>query len=572
MVGDDRAGGREGPRRAAAGAAAARSSRPRTSPSRSPFPRRVATFDVSLVTPDGRCLRGRGRDADRARRRRRDRRPRRHAPLVAMLKAGSTRVHVTRGAEVREFATGPGFFKVEQDRALALVDDAVDAKRDRRCARPGAARGGAGRAGADRARRVRRRPLAARAAHQARREPAGGGCGEPVADVTGLRSGDLSALGGARPGDARPRSRAHDARRRSTSRSSAISASSSRSSRPRGSTCSRTGCCAGRTSSGRSSRRRTGWRRARSPASSTRTRSTARRARRPATPKLGAPLTSGYIAPLPGPRLVTLPSPFALAHGTGVEPRRWPKASSSRRSTRSTPSSSCSRSRFSRAPRTPSLDGARRRRSRSSAGGPKLALWVTFGGRGPAVRAGPRRPARGRDRHRLLRDEARATVPEGFGKLLLAGVLDARSSVLEEPRRDRRVRRDSSASAASRRSRSSRTATCSTFQKRSRARSWRGSARRRRRLRSMSSNGDIKFLTHEVGSLAKPPWLVKTSAGKPLEESDIEHARAWGEKLERRRARAARRAPPARTSATRTRSRAGRAATACGSRSRPAST
>lgn len=50
----------------------------------------------------------------------------RHAPLVAMLKAGSTRVHVGRN-EVREFATGPGFFKVEQDRALALVDDAVAA-------------------------------------------------------------------------------------------------------------------------------------------------------------------------------------------------------------------------------------------------------------------------------------------------------------------------------------------------------------------------------------------------------------------------------------------------------------
>ena len=42
---------------------------------------------------------------------------------------------------------------------------------------------------------------------------------------------------------------------------------------------------------------------------------------------------------------------------------------------------------------------------------------------------------------------------------------------------------------------------------------------------------EIKFLTHEVGSLAKPPWLVKTSAGKPLEESDIEHARTWGEKV-----------------------------------------
>ncbi len=50
----------------------------------------------------------------------------RHAPLIAMLKAGSTRVHVG-AAEVQEFATGPGFFKVEQDRAIALVDDAVSA-------------------------------------------------------------------------------------------------------------------------------------------------------------------------------------------------------------------------------------------------------------------------------------------------------------------------------------------------------------------------------------------------------------------------------------------------------------
>jgi F-type H+-transporting ATPase subunit epsilon len=51
----------------------------------------------------------------------------RHAPLVAMLKAGSTRVHVDEG-NVIEFATGSGFFKVEQDRALALVDDAIDAR------------------------------------------------------------------------------------------------------------------------------------------------------------------------------------------------------------------------------------------------------------------------------------------------------------------------------------------------------------------------------------------------------------------------------------------------------------
>jgi F-type H+-transporting ATPase subunit epsilon len=50
----------------------------------------------------------------------------RHAPLVAMLKAGSTRVHIGDG-NVQEYATGPGFFQVLEDRAIALVDDAVQA-------------------------------------------------------------------------------------------------------------------------------------------------------------------------------------------------------------------------------------------------------------------------------------------------------------------------------------------------------------------------------------------------------------------------------------------------------------
>ena len=50
----------------------------------------------------------------------------RHAPLVAMLNAGSTRVHLGDG-EIHEFATGPGFFQVLEDRAIALVDDAVKA-------------------------------------------------------------------------------------------------------------------------------------------------------------------------------------------------------------------------------------------------------------------------------------------------------------------------------------------------------------------------------------------------------------------------------------------------------------
>jgi F0F1-type ATP synthase epsilon subunit len=45
---------------------------------------------------------------------------------LATLKAGSTRVYLNYDAEdVREYATGPGFFQVQLDRAIALVDDAV---------------------------------------------------------------------------------------------------------------------------------------------------------------------------------------------------------------------------------------------------------------------------------------------------------------------------------------------------------------------------------------------------------------------------------------------------------------
>jgi F-type H+-transporting ATPase subunit epsilon len=83
-------------------------------------------FSVSVVTPEGAAFEG---DAEMvivpgaageigvlAR----------HAPLVALLKAGSTRVHSGDG-QVQEFATGPGFFQALEDRAIALVDAAVTA-------------------------------------------------------------------------------------------------------------------------------------------------------------------------------------------------------------------------------------------------------------------------------------------------------------------------------------------------------------------------------------------------------------------------------------------------------------
>src|SRR5204862_5878143 len=85
-------------------------------------------FSVSLVTPEGPAFEGDvemlivpGADGEIGV-------LARHAPLVALLNAGSTRIYRDRASDdVVEFATGPGFFKVEQDRALALVDDAVDA-------------------------------------------------------------------------------------------------------------------------------------------------------------------------------------------------------------------------------------------------------------------------------------------------------------------------------------------------------------------------------------------------------------------------------------------------------------
>ncbi len=86
----------------------------------------VRTFDLSLVTPEGAAFEGEaemlivpgasGEIGVLAR----------HAPLVAMLKAGEIRVKSE--GEWQAFAAGPGYFKVQQDRALVLVDDALRAE------------------------------------------------------------------------------------------------------------------------------------------------------------------------------------------------------------------------------------------------------------------------------------------------------------------------------------------------------------------------------------------------------------------------------------------------------------
>ncbi len=84
------------------------------------------TFSLSVVTPEGSAFDG---EAERlvvpgaageigvlAR----------HAPLVAMLRAGEIRIKSA--DEWQTFAAGPGYCQVHRDRAIVLVDDAVRAE------------------------------------------------------------------------------------------------------------------------------------------------------------------------------------------------------------------------------------------------------------------------------------------------------------------------------------------------------------------------------------------------------------------------------------------------------------
>jgi 5-methyltetrahydropteroyltriglutamate--homocysteine methyltransferase len=151
-----------------------------------------------------------------------------------------------------------------------------------------------------------------------------------------------------------------------------------------------------------------------------------------ATPSLSAALDERYVAPLPGPRLVTLPSPYAFAKGTGI------------------PATVIAQDVLK-----PALDGLEAdlvvlaepffahdddakledlaEALEGLSGGPKLALWLEFGDAKGALEEGAAElPVEG------LGIDFYAThvedLPGGFDKLLLAGVVDARSSIPEEPR------------------------------------------------------------------------------------------------------------------------------------------
>ena len=150
------------------------------------------------------------------------------------------------------------------------------------------------------------------------------------------------------------------------------------------------------------------------------------------SPRLAQPLDERYLAPLPAERLVTLPSPFALSVGTGVDPRTMAEgvlkpqvdATQAELIVLSEP--------FLAREQGAHLDAL------ASAldvlqGGPPLALWITFGDAANLLEQGLAElpvDAIGIDFYSTSID----AVPESFRKHLLAGVLDARNSLLEEPR------------------------------------------------------------------------------------------------------------------------------------------
>jgi 5-methyltetrahydropteroyltriglutamate--homocysteine methyltransferase len=151
-----------------------------------------------------------------------------------------------------------------------------------------------------------------------------------------------------------------------------------------------------------------------------------------AIPKLSTPLDERYVAPLPGPRLVTLPSPFALSQGAGVPAHTIAEnilkplieALDVELVVLAEPF-------FGRKEAT--SPGELEQALAALAGGPKLALQLTFcDAREPLEQGLAELPvdAIGVDFYGTHLSD----VPKGFDKLLLAGVVDARSSTPEDPR------------------------------------------------------------------------------------------------------------------------------------------
>jgi 5-methyltetrahydropteroyltriglutamate--homocysteine methyltransferase len=149
-------------------------------------------------------------------------------------------------------------------------------------------------------------------------------------------------------------------------------------------------------------------------------------------PRLKEPLSERYIAPLPGPRLITLPSPWAFAKSTELSPKEIAEgvlkpqidATDAELVVLSEP--------FLAREERPDL-GTLAEALETLIGGPNLAIQFTFGDAKGVLEAGAADlPVRAIGIDFYLTHAS--DVPEGLGgKRLLAGVIDSRSSALEGP-------------------------------------------------------------------------------------------------------------------------------------------
>ncbi|TML57628.1 MAG: hypothetical protein E6G22_15380 [Actinobacteria bacterium] len=150
-----------------------------------------------------------------------------------------------------------------------------------------------------------------------------------------------------------------------------------------------------------------------------------------AEPRLRQPLDERYAAPLPGAPIVTLPSPYALAHGTGIPAKVVATGVLKPQLDVLDAELVVLGEPFLARDGAGGLDELREALE-ALAGGPPLALQITFGDARELLENGlAELPVEG------IGVDFYAThvgdLPQGFDKLLLAGVVDARSSALEEP-------------------------------------------------------------------------------------------------------------------------------------------
>jgi 5-methyltetrahydropteroyltriglutamate--homocysteine methyltransferase len=148
-----------------------------------------------------------------------------------------------------------------------------------------------------------------------------------------------------------------------------------------------------------------------------------------AKPRLRGPLDDDYVAPLPGPRLITLPSPFAFAKGTELSPRAIAEGVLKPALAGVDAELVVLSEPFLARESAPDLDELAEALEQLS-GGPPLVLQLAFGPAGHLFPRVAELPVHG------IGVDFYATrledVPDGFEKLLLAGVVDARSSLLED--------------------------------------------------------------------------------------------------------------------------------------------